>query len=46
VARYSAAQLARQLGAEWLLISHDREERITPADTIQPFTWVALQRQS
>jgi trans-aconitate methyltransferase len=46
VARYSAAQLARQIGAEWLLISQDREEHITPAGTIQPFTWVALRRQS
>lgn len=46
VARYSAAQLARQNGAEWLLISQDREEHITPAGTIQPLTWVALRRQS
>jgi trans-aconitate methyltransferase len=46
VARYSAAQLARQIGAGWLLISQDREEHITPAGTIQPLTWVALRRQS
>jgi trans-aconitate methyltransferase len=46
VARYSPAQLARQLGARWLLISQDREEHITPAGTIQPFTWIALRRQS
>jgi trans-aconitate methyltransferase len=46
VARYSAAQLACQIGAEWLLISQDREEHITPAGTIQPLTWVALRRQS
>jgi trans-aconitate methyltransferase len=46
VARYSPAQLARQLGARWLLITQDREEHITPAGTIQPFTWVALRRQS
>ena len=46
VARYSPAQLARQLGTRWLLISQDRDEHITPAGTIQPFTWVALQRQS
>jgi trans-aconitate methyltransferase len=45
VARYSAAQLARQVGAKWLLISQDREEHITPAGAIQPFTWVALRRQ-
>ena len=45
-ARYSPAQLARQVGAKWLLISQDREEHITPAGTIQPFTWIALRRQS
>ena len=31
VARYSPAQLARQIGTKWLLISQDREEHITPA---------------
>ena len=46
VARYGPAQLARQIGTKWLLISQDREEHITPAGTIQPFTWVALRRQS
>ena len=45
-ARYSPAQLARQVGTKWLLISQDREEHITPAGTIQPFTWIALRRQS
>lgn len=46
VTRYSPAQLARHIGAKWLLISQDREEHITPAGTIQPLTWVALRRQS
>jgi hypothetical protein len=46
VARYSPTQLARQLGTRWLLISQDREEHITPAGTIQPFTWIALRRKS
>jgi trans-aconitate methyltransferase len=46
VARYSPAQLARQIGTKWLLISQDREEHITPAGNIQPFTWIALRRQS
>ncbi|MGH3164227.1 MAG: class I SAM-dependent methyltransferase, partial [Streptosporangiaceae bacterium] len=46
VARYSPAQLARQAGPGWLLISQDREEHITPAGTIQPFTWITLRRQS
>ena len=46
VARYSPAQLARQISDRWLLISQDREEHITPAGIIQPFTWIALRRQS
>jgi len=46
VTRYSPAQLARQLGGKWLLISQDREEHITPAGATQPFTWIALRRQS
>ena len=45
VARYSPAQLARQLGIRWLLISQDREEHITPTGTIQPFAWIALRRK-
>ena len=46
MARYSPAQLARQLGTKWMLISQDREEHITPAGIIQPFTWIALRRKS
>jgi trans-aconitate methyltransferase len=46
VARYSPAQLARQIGGNWLMTSQDREEHSTPAGTIQPFTWIALRRQS
>jgi trans-aconitate methyltransferase len=46
VARYSPAQLARQIGTNWLMTSQDREEHITPAGTIQPLTWIALRRQS
>ena len=46
VARYSPAQLARRIGTKWRLISQAREEHITPAGTIQPFTWIALRRQS
>jgi trans-aconitate methyltransferase len=45
VARYSPAQLARQLGTTWVLISQDREEHITPAGATQPFTWSALRRE-
>ena len=46
VARYSPAQLARQIGTSWQMIAQDREEHITPAGTTQPFTWVALSRQA
>jgi hypothetical protein len=46
VARYSPAQLARQIGPRWRLISQDREEHVTPAGTTQPFTWAALRRMS
>jgi trans-aconitate methyltransferase len=46
VARYSAAQLAREIGTRWLMISEDREEHITPSGAIQPFAWIALRRQS
>ena len=30
----------------WRLLSQDREEHITPAGTAQPFTWIALRRES
>lgn len=46
VARYSPAQLADEPGGEWRLISQDREEHLTPAGLIQPFTWVALRKQA
>ncbi len=45
VARYCPAHLARQLGTRWLLASQAREEHVTPAGTIQPFTWIALRRE-
>lgn len=46
VARYSPADLAQQLKDDWALISQAREEHITPADVMQPFTWVALRKQA
>jgi hypothetical protein len=46
VARYSPAELARQAGPGWLLISQDREDHITPAGNNQPFTWTALRKLS
>lgn len=46
VARYSAPELAGQLGDQWTLISRDREEHVTPAGAVQPFTWAALCKQA
>jgi Methyltransferase domain len=45
VARYSAGHLARELGWPWTLITQTREEHVTPAGVIQPFTWVVVRRQ-
>jgi trans-aconitate methyltransferase len=45
VARYSPAQLAGQIGSTWLLVNQAREEHITPAGTIQPFTWAVLRKR-
>jgi trans-aconitate methyltransferase len=42
VARYGAQELAAELGSQWRLISQNREEHVTPAGAIQPFTWAAL----
>lgn len=35
-----------KLGDQWRLIGQDRQEHITPAGLIQPFTWVALRKQA
>jgi hypothetical protein len=45
VARYSPADLAAQLGSEWTLICQSREEHVTPAGVVQPFTWAVLRKQ-
>jgi hypothetical protein len=45
VSRYRPNGLARQLGSSWTLIAEDREEHMTPAGTVQPFTWAAFRRQ-
>jgi hypothetical protein len=39
-------QLAGELGDQWRLIGHGRQEHIAPAGLIQPFTWVALHKQA
>jgi hypothetical protein len=46
VARYTPAQLAGELGGQWRLVSQDRQEHVTPAGLIQPFTWAALRKQA
>jgi trans-aconitate methyltransferase len=46
VARYSPAQLAAELGSQWRLISQNRQEHVTPAGLVQPFTWAALEKQA
>ena len=46
VTRYSAADLADELGSGWTLISQDREEHRTPAGAVQPFTWAALVKRA
>ena len=45
VARYSAGDLARELGWPWTLVTQTREEHVTPAGVMQPFTWAVVRRQ-
>ena len=42
VARYDAAGLASVIGPGFELVRETREEHVTPAGRVQPFTWVAL----
>jgi trans-aconitate methyltransferase len=42
VARYDEAELVAALGGDFDLLATTREEHLTPAGTVQPFTWVAL----
>jgi rhodanese-related sulfurtransferase len=44
VARYDIPALAAQLGPAWTLHAEDREEHITPAGVMQPFTWAAFRK--
>ena len=43
---FHAGDLARELGSAWTLITQAREERLTPAGVVQPFTWAVARRQS
>jgi SAM-dependent methyltransferase len=42
VARYGPADLAKELGLR--LLREEREEHLTPAGVLQPFTWTVLAR--
>jgi Methyltransferase domain len=44
VARYSSLDLADQLGTQWTLIGHAREQHVTPAGLVQPFCWTMLRK--
>jgi trans-aconitate methyltransferase len=44
VARYSSLDLADQLGTQWMVISHAREQHVTPTDAIEPYCWTALRK--
>jgi hypothetical protein len=46
LARYDPPGLGRELGSQWALIAEAREEHVTPAGLIQPFTWAAFRRQA
>jgi hypothetical protein len=46
VKRWSAAELAFELGPEFRLIESLREKHRTPGGTVQPFTWARFERDS
>jgi SAM-dependent methyltransferase len=43
-ARYSPHELAAAIGCGLSTVAERREEHITPAGAVQPFTWLALRR--
>lgn len=43
-ARWSAEALAERFGPLFSLVHAEREEHVTPAGVVQPFTWVVLRR--
>jgi trans-aconitate methyltransferase len=45
VTRYSAPELAALLGADFNVVATRREEHLTPAGKVQPFTWIASRRR-
>ena len=44
VARYDANEIAAEVGPSFSMLTSRREEHRTPANSIQPFTWAALER--
>ncbi len=44
VSRYSPADLDAAFAAAFSPLRHEREEHITPAGVVQPFTWAVLRR--
>jgi hypothetical protein len=40
VVRYSADSLSELLGPDFEVVAHRRDEHVTPAGVIQPFTWL------
>jgi SAM-dependent methyltransferase len=45
VARYSPESLSNLLGGDFEVVEQAREEHVTPAGTVQPFTWLAARRR-
>jgi len=44
VTRYSAEALTRIFSSSFAFVKEMREEHVTPAGVVQPFTWVVLRR--
>jgi 2-polyprenyl-3-methyl-5-hydroxy-6-metoxy-1,4-benzoquinol methylase len=44
VERYSSDELAGVLGGDFEVVEHFDENHVTPAEAIQPFTWIAARR--
>jgi SAM-dependent methyltransferase len=44
VTRYSPEDLAHTFAERFSLVAHEREDHITPAGVVQPFTWAVLRR--
>ncbi len=42
VSRYSPEHLARTFSETFTLVTHEREDHVTPTGVVQPFTWAVL----